>query len=135
MAIQIRTFEQFVAVALGVARAQVSFNIRPEAAIRWGIISALMAVNGLAVPSIISGFRSLEKQAELAALNARFPNATDARPVARRSWHTVGLAFDVPTSSPDFEVFAFLWKRLGGRDGRDFLTPDPWPLRSARSWR
>lgn len=125
MAIQLRTAEQFIAWAVGIARSQVTNGIHPEAAIRFGIVSAILVALGRPVPAMVSGLRTLARQRELWELNRRFPNARDARPVAERSWHTEGLALDIDANSPSTPLFEALWRAMGGRVGRDFRTPDP----------
>jgi len=122
MAFTIRTREQLFAVAVGMARAQEDRGIHPAAAIRFGLISALLAMAGIPQPDWVSGFRTLTQQAALRTVvgfDGKF-----LKP-AQRSWHTRGLAYDLRVASPSFNVFALLWTALGGRDGRDFLSPDP----------
>lgn len=125
MAIQIRTLQTLLAFAVSAARVQISRGNRPESAIRYGLISAILIALGRPVPAIISGFRTLDEQRILWQNNRRFPNASDARPVAVRSWHTLGLAYDLDHTSPSMPLFEALWRAMGGRVGRDFATPDP----------
>lgn len=125
MAFQIRTLDMLLALAVGSARAQVALGIRPEAAIRHGLVSAILLAVHTPVPAVISGFRTVEEQRKLFENVRRFPNASDARPVALRSWHTLGLALDLDSTSPGLSLYEALWRALGGRVGRDFTTPDP----------
>lgn len=122
MAFEIKTQQQLIALAIGIARAQIAVSIRPEAAIRFGLINALLIAAGLPAPILISGFRTLQQQANLR--NVRGADGQLLKP-ARRSWHTVGLAFDLDKSSPTLPLFAALWRLLGGRVGADFDSPDP----------
>jgi len=122
MAFKINTRQQLIALAIGIARAQIAVSIRPEAAVRFGLISALFIAAGIPVPAILSGFRTLTQQANLR--NVRGVGGEFLQP-ARRSWHTRGLAFDLDQSSPTIDVFANVWRLLGGRAGSDFASPDP----------
>lgn len=122
MAFKIRSQQELIALAIGIVRAQIAVSIRPEAAIRFGLIAALLIANHLPVPRIISGFRTLRQQA-----NLRNVVGSDGQPLqpARFSQHTVGLAFDLDQDSPTLPVFALIWRLLGGRVGSDFTSPDP----------
>lgn len=122
MAFEIKTQQQLIALAIGMARAQVAASIRPEAAIRFGLINALFIAAGIPPPLLLSGFRTLVQQANLR--NVVGSDGQLLKP-ARRSWHTVGLAFDLDRTSPSIPLFGALWRLLGGRVGADFASPDP----------
>ncbi len=120
MAIKIETQQEFFALAVGFARAQLAGGIRVEAAVRFAVISAILLLLGLPVPAIISGKRTLDQQRQLKKQADPF-----GIPVAERSWHVVGLAYDLDTGSPSIEMFGRLWRILGGRVGADFQRQDP----------
>lgn len=113
--LQPRTFAEVLALAEGIASAQIRVGVHPAAAIRLGLIDSLMLTAGLQPPAILSGQRSCQRQAELKLLG---------RPAAAQSWHVPGLAFDLDYTSPNYDTFTQLWKLFGGRDGRDFSVPD-----------
>jgi len=113
---KITTVDQLLALAEAAAQYQIRQTIHPQAAYRYGLIGAILAAVGLAVPMELSGYRSVAEQKALHDQGLK---------AARNSWHTLGLAFDLDPGSPTFPLFAALWKALGGRDGRDFLDPDP----------
>lgn len=108
---------ELIALAQGIASAQVRMNLHQEVAIRYGLLAALLIAGGLTPPAIISGYRTHAEQRQL-------HNA--GRPAARRSWHTLGAAIDVDASNPTYQLFAALWRALGGRVSDDFST-DPHP--------
>jgi len=118
----IRTQEELLALATGMARAQIDQQMHIQAAARHGLVGALMVAIGLSVPEIISGFRAHSFQAGLREVKG---NDGQFLQPARRSWHTRGLAYDLDQSAEFFDIYAILWKLLGGRDGRDFSNPDP----------
>ncbi len=122
MARRPQTFDELIALAVGFAQAQIVEQIRPEAAIRFGLIQSILFASGRPLPRKISGFRTLTQQAAL-----RNVLGADGQPLqpARQSWHPEGLAFDVDQGSPSIPTFARLWKALGGRSGIDFRSPDP----------
>lgn len=116
------TLSDIVTLARIIIEALPVTGLRQELLARYGIIYAVMLLtdNGHA-PPIISGFRSLEDQAEL---NRRYQRGETTNKPARRSWHTEGLAIDVFTRWPKFNVFKDLWILLGGRWGGRFGLPD-----------
>lgn len=122
MAFKPRNQQQLIALAVAMAEAQIALFIRPEAAIRFGLIMALFIAAGIPPPLLLSGFRTLVQQANLR--NVIGADGLRLNP-ARRSWHTEGLAFDLDQSSPAINLFAALWRLLGGRVGADFASPDP----------
>jgi len=108
---------QFLTLATSELETQLKNSVRIEAAIRFAVIAAIFIMFGFKMPELLSGFRTLADQRLLRQrLGAK---------AATRSWHTVGLAFDLDPAAPTFDVFARLWVILGGRDGRTFRTPDP----------
>lgn len=122
MARRPQTFEEIRDLAVLFARGQIGEKIRPEAAALYGITMAVLLAFGIPLPQKISGFRTLEQQAALRRIRAV---AGGYLQPAQYSWHTVGLAFDFDTRSPGLSAFAFVWRRLGGRVGSDFSSPDP----------
>lgn len=110
------TQQELLALAVSIANPLATRGTRPEVALRYGLLAALLFAVGVAPPAVISAARTHAEQKKLHELG---------RPTARYSWHTRGLALDVDTTNPSFPIFAALWKLLGGRDGREFETPDP----------
>lgn len=89
-----------------------------------GKVGAIFSAQGLRWPglSIISGFRSHQKQA---ALNPDAPDSYHTRCPALAVDLRVG---DAPARTTPFELWAVVgqqWKLLGGRWGGDFAEPDP----------
>lgn len=111
-----KTDAEFLALVQAAYDYQTRQLMHPQAAIRYALIGSLLAAAGIPVPAVISGVRSAEKQRQL---------INEGKSTACASWHLGGLAYDLDTNSPGFDVFARIWKLLGGRDGRDFADPDP----------
>jgi len=100
------------------------WEVADDLAVRYALINGIFRVlGGRNAPSIISGYRSLSKQARL---------HSQGRPAARFSWHTIkegrrpaGRAIDLVSGNlKDLDIFAFYWVALGGRAGKDFKKPD-----------
>jgi hypothetical protein len=95
------------------------WGVFPEVAARIGVVSVIMEIFGQEMPTIVSGFRSIEKQRCL-RVNwdaGRQVNFECSMPVARpatRSFHTGGLAVDVRVRDPGYAMFKRLWMMMPG---------------------
>ena len=105
-------------------KAGLAHKLHSEVAIRYGLIKAFMENAGYEAPEITSGGRSVEQQRDL---RRRWLAGEPGiyRP-AQSSWHIDGLALDVNTFAPGYDMFYSAWKMLpGGRAGKDFRLSDP----------
>lgn len=114
-----------------IQRANEAFGQAVQAAKRSGLIDRAALSHGVGawwvtltrrdVPSITSGFRSLDRQGELLD---RWESGDRAGLISRpacRSWHTVGRAWDVDRDAPAFEFYRLVVGNLSGvRDGSSF---------------
>jgi hypothetical protein len=103
-------------------RAIADYGVGPAIAVLYAIAYVVTEELGRTPPQIISGYRSAAYQQALQDRWDRGDRAGLAVRPAATSTHTDRRALDV---APRDEVFAFVMRALGARDGATFSTPDP----------
>lgn len=105
----------------------ISETLSPDIAYGYaGIDAYLWASTGQGAPRIISGFRSLSRQRQLAERWFSGNRVGLVAKPARRSWHTLGRALDLDRSDPNYNTFISWWKQWYGpalRVGETFGDP------------
>jgi len=92
----------------------------------WAVTYGAIVFEGYPPVDLVSGYRSPQRQRDLLARWERGDRQGLTSKPASRSWHTVGLAIDIQTASPSFEVAREILTRFFKcRWGGDFTVPSP----------
>ena len=103
---------------------QKAHGLIDEVAVRKAYLDAILAHNGYPTGRINSGRRTVGQQRELQVRRAA--GEPGIGPVACRSWHTLGRAFDATYPAQSRVIAGLIWEWLGGRWGGRFSDPEDW---------